>query len=167
VKINLKPKGSFKLRGRIDRVDRCGTNEYEVWDYKTGSAWGYRDEGYLNRGRHLQHALYAVATEIMLRRKSDKKAKVVRAGYFFPSPKGEGLRIERNQSDREELYEVLGDLFELLGAGVFPTSSDKESCGICPYDTICGGQERAVERSKKKITTDKKMGPLERLKGHA
>jgi CRISPR/Cas system-associated exonuclease Cas4 (RecB family) len=91
----------------------------------------------------------------------------VRAGYFFPSPKGEGLRIEKNQSDRGELYEVLGELFELLGSGVFPTFYDKDSCGICPYDTICGGQELAVERTKKKMTADKKMEPLERLKGHA
>jgi len=33
VEIKLKPKGSFKLRGRIDRVDRAGDHEYEVWDY--------------------------------------------------------------------------------------------------------------------------------------
>jgi CRISPR/Cas system-associated exonuclease Cas4 (RecB family) len=103
----------------------------------------------------------------MLRRKSDERARVIRAGYFFPSPKGEGVRIERNQTHREELYEVLKDLFELLGAGVFPTTYDKEPCGICPYGTICGGQELAVARSKKKMTTDKKMEPIERLKGHA
>ena len=60
---------ALNFEARIDRVDRCGKNEYEVWDYKTGSKWGFRDEGYLNRGRHLQHALYAVAAEIILRRK--------------------------------------------------------------------------------------------------
>ncbi len=56
LEISLKEKRSFKLRGRIDRVDQCGANEYEVWDYKTGGTWGYKEESYLNRGRHLQHA---------------------------------------------------------------------------------------------------------------
>jgi ATP-dependent helicase/nuclease subunit B len=167
VKIDLQPKGSFNLRGRIDRVDRCAEHEYEVWDYKTGGKRGYREEGYLNRGRHLQHALYAAAAEILLRRNQDEKARVVRAGYFFPSPKGEGFRIEKDQTAREEISEVMGDLFELLRSGVFPATYDKDSCGICDYDSICGGSELAVERSKMKLAKDKKMQPLERLKGHA
>lgn len=167
VEIELKPEESFKLRGRIDRVDRSGEHEYEVWDYKTGSTWGYKDEGYTNQGRHLQHALYSVATEILLRRKLDKKAKVVRAGYFFPSSKGEGRRIEKDQRTREELEEVLEDLFKLLRSGVFPTSYDKDPCGICPYDSLCGGKKVAVERTLKKLAEDEKMNPLQRLKKHA
>lgn len=167
VTIKLKGGGSFKLRGRIDRVDRCKAHQYEVWDYKTGSTWGYKEEGYLNKGRHLQHALYAVATEILLRRKLDKKAKVVRAGYFFPSPKGEGLRIEKSPLNRDELYEVLDELFELLQSGIFASAYDKEPCGICPYDSICGGPDVAVERCKRKLLVDGKLAPLERLKGYA
>jgi ATP-dependent helicase/nuclease subunit B len=167
VKIDLQPNGSFNLRGRIDRVDRCGEHEYEVWDYKTGGTWGYREEGYLNRGRHLQHALYAAAAEILLRRNQDRKARVVRAGYFFPSPKGEGFRIEKNQTARGELNEVMESLFELLRSGVFPATCDKDSCGICDYEAICGGSGVAVERSKMKLAKDKKMQPLKRLADHA
>lgn len=167
LEIELRGKRSFKLRGRIDRVDRCGDHEYEVWDYKTGSTWGYTDEGYVNRGRHLQHALYSVAAEILLRRILGKKAKVVRAGYFFTSPKGEGRRIEKDQLDREGLYEVLEDLSELLRNGIFPFSYDKEPCGICQYRVICGGPELAVEQCMRKLSVDKKLEPLRRLKGHA
>ena len=105
VEIKMKGRGSFKLRGKIDRLDKSGPHDYEVWDYKTGSTWGYKEESYINRGRHLQHALYGVAAEIVLKRKLDSKAQVVRSGYFFPSPRGEGQRIVKEQLNREELFE--------------------------------------------------------------
>ena len=168
VEIKLKPKGSFKLGGRIDRVDRIKGHEYEVWDYKTGSTWGYKDQGYLNQGRHLQPALYSVAVETLLRKKLDKKATVVRAGYFFPSPKGEGRRISRDQPIRTELYEVLKNLFELLQKGIFPATDDKNSCGIfCDYSDICGSKETSLERAKRKISEDDKASPFRRLKDYA
>ena len=160
-------KGNFRLRGRIDRVDRSGPHEYEVWDYKTGSTWGFKEESYLNQGKHLQHALYAVAAEALLRKDLDKKAKVVRAGYFFPGHKGEGLRIEKSQLQRDELYEVLEDLFELLQNAVFPSSSDKDPCGVCKYHSICGGPNVAVPRCTTKLAADKKLKPFQRLKEHA
>ncbi len=168
LEINLTPGKRFKIRGRIDRIDRCGNHQYEVWDYKTGSTWGFKDEGYLNMGRHLQHAIYSVAGEILMRRKLDKKAQVVRAGYFFPSAKGEGRRILKNQQERQELYEVLEDLFELLRSGVFPASQDQNACGeFCDYKSICGGKELAVGRVLRKLETDEKLDPLRRLKIHA
>jgi ATP-dependent helicase/nuclease subunit B len=167
VEISLGGGRSFKLRGRIDRVDRCGEHEYEVWDYKTGSSYGYKEEGYLNRGRNLQHALYAAAAEIVLRRKWDNKARVPRAGYFFPSSKGDGLRIEKEQSNKNGLYEALDDLFEFLRSGVFPATYDKADCRYCDYVTICGGPEVAVIRTLGKIGTDEKMAPLGRLKDRA
>jgi len=167
VVVKVPGKGSFRLRGRIDRVDRSGPHEYEVWDYKTGSTWGFKEHGYLNQGRHLQHALYAVAAEALLHKEMDKKAKVTRAGYFFPGHKGEGLRIERSQLQRDELYEVLEDLFELLQNAVFPSSSDKDPCGVCKYHSICGGPSVAVQRCIAKLAADKKMEPFQRLKQHA
>ena len=155
------------MRGRIDRVDRVKEHEYEVWDYKTGSNYGYKEEGFLDGCRHLQHALYALAAELILRKKGDKKAKVVRSGYFFPSPKGEGLRIAKIQDKRERVYQALGDLFELLRTGVFPASCDKDPCGICDYTAVCGGADIAVPRSKSKIENDMKMAALKRVMNHA
>lgn len=166
VEIPIKGKGSFKLRGRIDRVDRSGEHEYEVWDYKTGSAYGYKEHGYLNKGRQLQHALYALAAEKILRSKHDKKARVVRSGYFFPGPKGEGQRIEPVKQNREEVYDVLSDLFELLRNGVFPTSADSDQCGFCDYSDICGGKDVAPLRSGEKLKISSKMESLKRLMEH-
>ncbi|MFH1349493.1 MAG: PD-(D/E)XK nuclease family protein [Pseudomonadota bacterium] len=167
VEIVLNKGRSFKLRGRIDRVDQSGEHEFEVWDYKTGSAYAYKEEGYLNQGKHLQHALYAAAAEILLRKQQDKKARVVRSGYFFLSPKGEGHRIEKDQLNRDELYEVLEDLFALFRTGVFPATYDKDNCRFCDYIKTCGGEKVAVKRTVRKIGNDEKMSPFERLKGHA
>jgi len=168
VEIFLPGGRGFQLRGRIDRIDRSAEHEYEVWDYKTGSSYGYKEEGYLDRGRQLQHALYAQAAEIILKRDLDKKAKVVRSGYFFPGAKGEGLRIVRVQDKKKkaELHEVLNDLFEMLRNGLFPYSPDKDPCGFCDFKKICGGAETAVPRSADKLAGDAKMDPLKRLKEH-
>ena len=87
--------------------------------------------------------------------------------YFFPSPKGDGLRIEKEQSNKNGLYEALDDLFEFLKSGVFPATYDKGDCRYCDYVTICGGPEVAVIRTLGKIGTDEKMAPLGRLKDRA
>jgi RecB family exonuclease len=155
------------LRGRIDRIDRRKPHEYEVWDYKTGSSWGYSEEGHLNSGKQLQHCLYALAAEILLQKGPDKNARVVRGGYFFMSPKGEGLRIEKSQVSREALFELLKDLFEILRSGTFPCSFDKEPCRFCDYSAVCGGEEIAVPRAKEKLSTDEKLKAVGRLKDYA
>ncbi|MDZ7697766.1 MAG: PD-(D/E)XK nuclease family protein [Deltaproteobacteria bacterium] len=167
VEIPLNERQSFKLSGRIDRIDRVGDHTYEVWDYKTGGSFGFKEEGYLNQGRHLQHALYAIATEILLRKTYDEKAQVVRSGYFFPSPKGEGQRIVKIQSRREELFTAMGDFFELFRTGIFPATYDKGGCRFCDYVKVCGGEEVAVKHTVRKMRQDEKMAPLRRLKDYA
>jgi hypothetical protein len=167
VEIRMKGNGSFKLRGQIDRIDRCGSHEYEIWDYKTGGTWGYGEGGYVNKGRQLQPALYAKAAETLLRKGVDKQAKVVRAGYYFPTPKGDGLRLERTEPIRDALYVTLEDLFELLRKSIFPTSWDKDSCKFCKFDRACGGVDAATARTKKKLNKDERLKPIVRLKEYA
>ena len=166
VEIALSRDRRFRLRGRIDRVDQRGEHEYEVWDYKTGSSSPYKEQAYINQGKHLQHALYAVAAEILLRRDIDKKARVVESGYLFPTPKGEGERRGKALK-REELFEVLDTLFELLKTGRFPATYDGRNCLYCDYVRTCGGKDVAVAHTLKKMKTDKRLTLLERLKAHA
>jgi RecB family exonuclease len=167
VEIELKGGRRFRLRGRIDRVDRSGEREFEIWDYKTGSTWGYREQDYVKQGKQLQHALYAVAAEVLLQKDRGKKVRVIRSGYYFPASKGSGLRITRSPAIRDELFDVLVNLFELLRKGTFPATDDKNSCTYCKYETICGGPGVAVERSKGKVEGDDKLIPFKRLKDYA
>lgn len=41
---------SFKLAGKIDRIDRVKDEIYSVWDYKTGSTYGYEEHRFLYGG---------------------------------------------------------------------------------------------------------------------
>lgn len=139
VTLDLPDGGTVRLRGRIDRIDRgAGDGYWEVWDFKTGSAYNYSERGVLRQGRQLQHALYGLATEIILRRCGvDHAARVRSAGYIFPTQKGEGQRICWPAESRKDALRVLSKLLDLAAAGVFCASHDEERCYLCQYKTVC------------------------------
>jgi RecB family exonuclease len=138
----------FRLRGRMDRIDRLVDGTYEVVDYKTGGPFL---PGGLNAtfagGRQLQHALYALAAAELLRER-DAEARVV-GSYYFPTTRGRRERPVRPASTQAQAAAVLRDLFDLLAAGAFIHSPDKEDCRFCEFGRACG--PRAAERAKAKI----------------
>ena len=87
------------IAGKIDRVDKADTDEYHVWDYKTGSSYSYEEDGYVCAGRQLQHILYAKVIENILK-KTNPGAKVTTCGYILPTEKGrssgKGCIFKRN-----------------------------------------------------------------------
>jgi ATP-dependent helicase/nuclease subunit B len=163
VRLSLPEAGVFRLRGRIDRVDRVREGEYEIWDYKGGRARVHQDPKAYRQGRVLQHVLYALAAEEILKQEVGAGVRVVRSGYFFPSPRGDGERIARGPEDREQADRALGALFALLREGVFPARYDKGSCWSCDYGAVCGGEE-AVSRTQARLERDGRLEPLRRLK---
>ena len=79
---------TFKLAGRIDRIDQIGDATFEIIDYKTGGYYATKwASGVFSGGSRLQHALYGLAAVQLLRRKY-KGAKVARGTYYFSSAKG-------------------------------------------------------------------------------
>lgn len=165
IPIPFKGKAAFRLRGKIDRIDRCGEHLYEVWDYKSGGISSYKEHGYVDGGKQLQHALYAVAAETILRQEYDAKAKVIRGGYLFPTMRGEGRRIAK-ELDKDRLDGALEQLFTLLGRGLFPFSYEKRHCAYCHYVCVCGGPEVAAERCKEKLETDHRLEPVNILRSY-
>ncbi len=149
VKIDLGGGTGFLLRGKIDRVDKTRGGAYQVWDYKTGGTYGFADHRHFCGGRQVQHALYAIAAERIIKELSPKASpRVDISGYYFPTERGEGLKIARPQAGRERLSELLNHLFDLLAQGIFVAADHGEKCGICDYPAVCGG-DRAVARAKK------------------
>ncbi|HHV35181.1 MAG TPA: hypothetical protein GXX59_06330 [Syntrophomonadaceae bacterium] len=136
------------FRGRIDRIDQMAEGDYCVWDYKTGSAAGYGEQLFFNKGQQVQHALYAIAAEEILRQIfPDKSAKVRFAGYIFPSRKGEGREVSRPAENRELLVSLLNTACEVVESGTFVASPEGSRCRYCEYAAVCT-PESAVPRAK-------------------
>ncbi|MHB1275479.1 MAG: PD-(D/E)XK nuclease family protein [Candidatus Humimicrobiaceae bacterium] len=129
------------IAGKIDRVDKADTDEYHVWDYKTGSSYSYEEEGYVCAGRQLQHILYAKVIENILK-KTNPGAKVTTCGYIFPTEKGrssgKGCIFKRNTEDDEKWQGVLNCIFDLMANGVFIFSD--ESMPFSDDDDIYGSK---------------------------
>ena len=135
------PGGSFLLQGQIDRIDEAGPGRYEVWDYKSGGDFAFKEEGRtarpLNGGRLLQHALYRRAAREPSRRAGERprrrspraiSCRPARAGcsasrWRWPTPRSTGR---------------LNDLFSLVASGSFPHTADSGDCKFCPFRAICG-----------------------------
>ena len=143
---------SFRLKGKIDRVDRKGRGAYRVIDYKTGSYKSYESIKAFGKGKNLQHALYAEAAEKILKEKKiDEAARVTVTGYSFPSGRGDGREILIENFDRGRLRELLLDLFGILEKGYFLVNP-KASCDFCDYEVVCG--KGVIARTKEKKETN-------------
>lgn len=142
----------LRLWGKIDRLDRVDGGGYRVWDYKTGSTYGYKDYEFVKQGRQLQHALYSLAAEALLKQEegASPDLSVEAAGYLFPTEKGEGIQLLRSQESRERIYRVLEIILDLMAAGVFNPTDELERCGFCDYPAVCRSPE-VVEWIKIKL----------------
>lgn len=138
VKIQLPADRYFFLRGKIDRVDRGKDGSYRVLDYKTGGTSFYKNREPHRGGRQLQHTLYALALEEILRMKNiEQNPRVTEGGYAFPTLKGEGKRIMRDQGDRREFFEIMEILLEIYSRGIFVMTDDDKDCFYCDYPDVC------------------------------
>jgi ATP-dependent helicase/nuclease subunit B len=151
VRIDLGQGISFYLRGRIDRIDIMKKDIYRIWDYKTGSPRGYDDHRYLCGGRQIQHALYAIAAEKILKDKLGGDPRVESSGYYFPTKRGEGRRVIRTETDRTQIVSLMSHLFNILKSGAFVATDNKEDCIFCDYAEVCDAA-KAVARAKNLVS---------------
>jgi RecB family exonuclease len=164
VRIPLGAGKSFLLAGRIDRIDKIAEHEYAVLDYKTGSAYAYKDHLCFNKGKALQHALYAIAAETILK-KTEKSGKgvVKKSGYLFPTEKETGRLVIPDRND-EELIALLNDLLNIVKKGVFIPSDEEDACKYCDYTNLCG--ESVIKDAKRKFENaeNKEIDPFRAIK---
>lgn len=153
---------SILLKGRIDRIDKVGPNEYEVWDYKSGSSARYRGNSVFDGGRELQPGLYSIAAEHILRSGIDKKASVKKAGYLFPTEKGGGGERGRDRDDKG-LKEVVVTILDMMAGGLFIYTDDPKECEYCDCKMACGEPEI---RNKYANQGNAEANLLKRLREH-
>ncbi|MGC9454004.1 MAG: PD-(D/E)XK nuclease family protein [Phycisphaerae bacterium] len=133
------PDGPLKIRGKIDRVDRAGTEGKPVWmviDYKTGSLPSARD---IDEGRSMQLPLYSAAVETLFN--------VIGAGGEFHriGRKAETRRFaESAKTTREDFVErrdkVLATAAGFAAAmreGRFDVLPTDKCPAWCPVKGIC------------------------------
>ena len=156
----------FRLRGRIDRLDRLPDGSFEVVDYKTGR---YRPDdwaGTFAGGRVLQHALYALAARQLLRGQYPQ-ARVTSSTYYFPTVRGQGQRVPRSQADPGAVAAVVQDLFGLLAGGTFLHTANERDCRYCEFHRACGRDPVARAARKLDIAANAALTAYRGLADHA
>jgi len=150
VAVDLPGGRRIRAHGRIDRVDRLAGGEFAVWDYKTGSPYRFRGRDPFDQGRTVQHALYLEIARAMLEDRVSPDARPTRFGYFFPSVRGQGERIEYAREDLSDGMKVLALLCDVVRAGSFIATDETSDCRYCDYDAICGHGEEAADLCRRK-----------------
>lgn len=154
VTVNLTDQRQVRLRGRIDRVDLVGdgaVKTFAIWDYKTGSTWGYKPEEPFQQGRILQPYLYVTMVTHRLRASVDPDATVTHFGFFFPGNKARGERITWTQETLAPGRDILEKLVQIVRSGAFLATNNADDCSYCNYRDICGDVAFVVAASQAKL----------------
>jgi len=120
--------GPHLLRGRVDRVDRLPSGEYELIDYKTG-----RPKTADQLAEDVQLSLYAVGAREAWQLDSSRQAY-----YYLLDDK----KVEIQADGGEWVQEVAVEVAEgILAQGFEPTPSFA-ACSVCDYRLVCPAAER-------------------------
>jgi hypothetical protein len=138
VQVSLGQGLTFRIAGRMDRIDQVGPASFEVIDYKTGGFWPDSWKGTFAGGHRLQHALYGLAAVELLKSRY-KNPKVTAGVYYFSSHKGRQERVKIPTPASAAIAAVLGDLRDLIIKGAFIRTPDQDNCRFCDYAAACGG----------------------------
>ena len=133
------------LRGRIDRIDQIG-DDYAVVDYKTGRRlYTGKRQAVFDRGRLLQHALYALVVEQMLA----APGRVRMTSYYFPTRSAARPWNHYDYPDKENFFRVLNEVLEPLKTGAFAhTHETAQDCAFCHYRAACEAHQDANQKAK-------------------
>ena len=162
--ITLPSGRTIQARGQIDRVDETGMGQYSVWDYKISSGYGYDQADPFRQGRRVQNVLYLRMIELAIRHALDPKAHVGQFGYFFPSIRAHGLRVDWNADELSGGVEILEQICESVEAGAFVATDQVDDCRFCDYASICRNVNQVTSHSKYLLDRDD-LVPLKHFRG--
>ncbi len=168
-KIKLPGGKIIQARGQIDRVDEVkGSDQkkFSIWDYKTGSAWKYRQDPPFWSGRCVQNAFYLALAQERLRQVHPGAA-ITSFGYFFPTCREHGERIEWPREQLEDGKQVLALLCEMISRGCFPFTNRVDDITYSDYTLAFGDADAAsdnIERKLKRVK-NKALDSFRELRG--
>jgi RecB family exonuclease len=140
---------TFKLRGRIDRVDLAqmpAGASFRVIDYKSGSV---PSSTQVKQGEMLQLPLYAMAVERLLF--AGEGAGLHDVGYWSLRQDGfKSITFENWGLDQESLVAHVLALIDRLRRGVFVVQSRNPGCeSYCEFRGVC--RVRQVRQAEKRL----------------
>ncbi|MGD0402227.1 MAG: ATP-dependent DNA helicase [Candidatus Acidiferrales bacterium] len=119
------------VKGRMDQVNRLGSKEVEIVDYKTGKAKDAK-----KAKDSLQLGVYALAAEEVLELKPERLV-------FYNLTTNEAVASERDAKalarTKQTIYEVAGQ----IRAGEFP-AKPSFLCVSCDYKPLCPAHEQLI-----------------------
>ncbi len=159
VSVELTDGKTIRLRGRIDRIDvrdAEGSPSYTLWDYKSGSGYGFpsmAEDDPFQGGRRLQHGLYVVMLRARLQSADGELAggDVERFGYFFPTRAGKGRRLEWTTAQLDQCTTLVRQLADITRHGAFLPTDSTADCGFCDFATICGDPRTVAREAARKL----------------
>jgi DNA helicase-2/ATP-dependent DNA helicase PcrA len=120
--------GPHLLRGRVDRVDRLPSGEYELIDYKTG-----RPKTAAQLAGDIQLSLYAVGA------REAWQLDCTRQAYYYLL---DDEKVEVPADGGESVQEMVREVADgILAQGFEPTPSFA-ACSVCDYRLVCPAAER-------------------------
>jgi len=119
------------VKGRMDQVNRLGSKEVEIVDYKTG-----KPKDAKKAKDSLQLSVYALAAEEVLELKPERLV-------FYNLTTNEAVASERDAKalakTKQTIYEVAGQ----IRAGEFP-AKPSFLCVYCDYKPLCPAHEQLI-----------------------
>jgi DNA helicase-2/ATP-dependent DNA helicase PcrA len=123
--------GPHLLRGRVDRVDRLPSGEYELIDYKTG-----RPKTAAQLADDVQLSLYAVGAREAWELDASRQAYY----YLLDDQK---ITVPADDGDRSEwIRAVAVEVAEGILSQEFEPTPSYAACSICDYRLVCPAAER-------------------------
>ena len=131
------PVGGTKLTGRVDRMDRAGSDGVAIVDYKTGKPKSQDDAD-----ESLQLSLYALAAKEAWGMRADR--------LIFHNLEDNTMMVTtRSNADLEGAKERVREAAENIAAGDFHAKPGYQ-CSFCPYRNLCPATEKVIHAPEKK-----------------
>lgn len=154
IAVRLPGGDSIRARGQVDRVDETAPSRYAIWDYKISSGYGYDQSNPFVQGRRVQSVLYLRMIESVLQSRLGSNALVDRFGYFFPSVRAQGLRIDWDAATLSSGMAILERLCRIVEAGTFIATNKPDDCRYCDYASICRDVQQVTSHSQSLLGHD-------------
>jgi CRISPR/Cas system-associated exonuclease Cas4 (RecB family) len=144
----------FRIKGRIDLIERHASGALRVVDHKTGKPREPRPE-MVGGGEVLQPALYGLAAAQEL----GERVGMGRLWYATNARNYETVDVPLNEWARRRALTVLERIDTAIVGGFLPAAPGKDGCKGCEYTVVCGPYEaeRVAAKSQVELSALREM----------